>query len=81
MTQLKRLAAHLGSGKHITPLEAKEVYGISRLAARVWDLNSIFLYPIVDRELRKDEAGKRYARYSVAHKGDQKMLLEIAKEQ
>jgi hypothetical protein len=63
-SQLRLLAAHLASGKTISPAEARAVYGIDRLAARVRDLRERFL-PIATTA-RVDARGKRYARYKVA---------------
>lgn len=63
MSQLQSLARHLSKGKSISPVEAKEVYGITRLAARVHDLQP---YGWVVSTLHRDEAGKKYARYQAA---------------
>lgn len=40
MTQNERLLNHLLTGKTITPLEALGVFGIYRLAARVYELKA-----------------------------------------
>lgn len=79
MTQLGRLVEHLSEGKSITPLEAKEVYGITRLAARIHEARSYLNYPgLIARELRTDEAGKRYTRYWAASPKARKYLRELA---
>lgn len=67
--QAKTVLAHLrGDGqrrppKHITPMEAMTVYGISRLAACIRELR-VAGYSI-HTMLRHDEAGKGYARYTM----------------
>lgn len=62
MTQLQNLATHLLDGKSITPMEAKEVYGITRLAARIHEIRC-FTKTEIRSELFHDEVGKRYAKY------------------
>ena len=61
-SQVKRLEEYLNRYDYITPLIAKQVLGIERLAARIYDLKKT-LYPI-SKETRKDMSGRRYTRYS-----------------
>jgi hypothetical protein len=66
-------------------MEAKQVYGIERLAARVYDLHSV--RPPLDyneghgvlTESRSDEAGKRYTSYRVLCKQCRVELRDYAK--
>jgi len=52
---------HLESGKSISPMEARTVYGIERLSARIHDLvNRGLDIEAIDR---MDTAGARYTRY------------------
>jgi hypothetical protein len=81
MSQLRKLALHLGRGKSITPMEAKQVYGIERLAARVYDLNGLWHSPLlmVEAERRVDEAGRRYTSYWASWSKARKVLRAYAK--
>ena len=58
--QVDVLAAHLRAHKSISPAEAKQVYGIERLAARMLELKGVVNYRA---ERRTDPMGKRYTRY------------------
>lgn len=40
MTQNERILAHLLSGRTITSKEAYDLYGCTRLSARIWDLRN-----------------------------------------
>lgn len=62
--QARTVLLHLEKRGSISPLEAQGTYGITRLAARIHDLKQAG-YP-VKAEMRKDAAGKPYARYHVA---------------
>lgn len=59
--QARKVLLHLEKHKSITPLEAFGVYGIFRLAARIWELRKI------GKEIAtvhmNDDNGKPYARY------------------
>lgn len=64
MTQKQTLLRHLKRRKTISSFEALMVYGIARLASRIdelrqegWDIETI---------MKRDETGKRYARYRLA---------------
>lgn len=59
--QAKRILLHLEKHKSITPLEALGVYGIFRLAARIWELRGIGKK--ITTVYMKDDNGKPYARY------------------
>jgi hypothetical protein len=62
--QAKLVLAHLGRRKSITPLEALGTYNISRLASCINEMRRVGYS--VRTELRKDERGHGYARYSLA---------------
>lgn len=60
-TQTKVIKAHLEEGKTINAMEALICYGCFRLAARIKDLKDSGM--IIDKEMKQDENGKRYAMY------------------
>lgn len=62
--QSKTVLRHLKKLGDITPAEALIVYGISRLAACVYDIRKIG-YPVY-KEMRQDAQGHKYARYTLA---------------
>ena len=51
-SQVEMVRKHLDSGRYIDPIIAFKLYGISRLAAVIEKLQSIY-YPIQDRKLFK----------------------------
>lgn len=57
----RKVLAHLFRRGSISPIEAQVSYGLTRLAAAVHELRNSG-YPI-RTDLKKDEAGHRYARY------------------
>jgi hypothetical protein len=59
--QARKVLLHLEKHKSITPLEAFGVYGIFRLAARVWELRKIGKE--IATVYMTDDNGKPYARY------------------
>lgn len=61
MTQNARILAHFQSGRSLTGLEALNLFGCSRLAARVGDLIADG-HP-VDGEMVTVASGKRVKRY------------------
>lgn len=61
--QAKKVLLHLEKRGTISNLEAWATYGITRLAACVYDLREVGIE--IASDLRKDEAGKRYTRYSL----------------
>lgn len=61
-SQTQRILEYLESGKSISPLEALTVFGCTRLAARIYDIEEKFGIA-VDRIDRRDASGKRYSRY------------------
>lgn len=65
MTQTDAILEHLLSGKSITPLEALNLYGCFRLAARIKDLRKLG-YGIETKE--ETENGKRFASYWISNK-------------
>lgn len=60
-TQTKLIKAHLEDGKTINPMEALKSYGCFRLAARIKNLKDSGM--TIEKEMRQDENGKRYAVY------------------
>lgn len=60
-TQTKVIKAHLEEGKTINPMEALISYGCFRLAARIKNLKDSGM--TIEKEMRQDENGKRYAVY------------------
>jgi hypothetical protein len=61
--QARKVLAHLKSGKSISPLEARTVYSVERLAASIYDLKNAGY--LIEGVLKEDEAGHRYKRYSL----------------
>lgn len=61
--QTQTVLKHMQRRGSISPMEALISYGITRLAARIYDLRSAG-YDI-HTDLRMDESGKGYARYSL----------------
>lgn len=64
MTQVQTIVQHLQKAGSISPLEARHVYGIERLASRIDELRQSG-HSIVTR-IKRDARGKRYAEYSYA---------------
>lgn len=62
-TVLKHLEGRLGA---ITPMEALVSYGISRLAATIYEIRRAGHE--VNAKIKMDEAGHRYTKYSLAKK-------------
>lgn len=60
--QARKVLKHLKDGKSITPMEALVVHNISRLASCIEEIRNKAGYT-VNTELRRDDAGHRYARY------------------
>lgn len=67
-SQKRRLALHLAEGMSISPAEALKVYGIDRLAARIFDLKRSLAFAGLGGQIsmvvKRDPLGKRYARYT-----------------
>jgi hypothetical protein len=63
MSQEQQLIRHLKSGKSINPMQALNMYGIFRLAARVHDLQCKGY--LVNTTMVKRQ-GKRFAQYSLS---------------
>lgn len=61
MTQNQRVLNHLIDHGYITDLIARN-YGIRRLASRIHDLRTLYGVEIC-QEMRRDDAGARYAYY------------------
>lgn len=81
-SQAKRLVAHLLEVGSISPAEARQVYGIERLAARIHQLRllSIGLDVWLEVVPRVDREGKRYSRYQWHSDINQRAKNNIARE-
>lgn len=64
--QVRRILAHLESGKSITNNEAMLVYHIPRLSDCIFKLRNAGHK--ITMEMRKDEVGGKYARYTLDKK-------------
>lgn len=65
MSQKNKLLDYLQTVEsRITPLVAKQVLGIERLASRIHELRCDGW--VIDRCLKKDASGRRYASYEYA---------------
>jgi hypothetical protein len=62
--QARKVLAHLLAGKAITPQKAEMVYSVYRLASRINEIRKAGY--AVKTELRRDESGHPYGRYSLA---------------
>ena len=62
-TQEENILSHLESGKHLTPLDALELYGCFRLSARIFDLKKKG-YAIMMKSVTKND--KIFASYFMA---------------
>jgi len=60
-SQVSHLVEYLSTGRTISCVEARAVFGIERLASRIYDLKKMG-YPIIRVRLR-DAIGNRYSRY------------------
>ena len=63
MSQTSTVLAHLTRGSHLTPLEAIGLYGIYRLAARIYDLRTAGHK--INTVVKNDTRGRPYARYTL----------------
>lgn len=63
MSQKQTVLDHLLAGKTLTPMKARQVYRIERLAARIFELKKEG-HNIVCT-VKTDEAGKDYAEYRI----------------
>lgn len=59
--QSKTVLRHLRNHDHISPAQALIVYGISRLAACIYDLREAGY--VVGMEMKQDAQGHKYASY------------------
>ncbi len=60
-SQNKQIKAHLQSGKTLTAIQALEMFGCFRLAARIKDLKDSGM--IIDKAMVKNDNDKHYALY------------------
>ena len=63
MSQKQTVLRHMRNGKHITPLEAVGLYGIFRLAARIFELRQDGIE--IDTKVVTSPTGLPYARYTL----------------
>lgn len=63
-SQCDRILEHMSHGRTLTPIEALELFGSFRLAARIEQLRS--RGHLIDCELI-EENGKSFARYSIKY--------------
>jgi hypothetical protein len=75
---LRLLAEHLADGMSISPLEARQVYGIERLSARVHELST--RVTSIAREARRDALDRRYTRYYASSTFDRQLLRISARD-
>lgn len=61
MTQRETIVEHLDKFGSISPLEARHVYGIERLASRIDELRQAGA--AITSTIKRDARGKRYAEY------------------
>lgn len=62
--QARKILSHLKQGRTISPLEAQTVYGVFRLAASIYEIRQAGYR--INAQNKQDEAGHKYARYSMA---------------
>ena len=63
MTQNNTLLNHMMTGRSISPLEALGLYGVFRLAARMFELKAMGVD--IQKKTKVDINGKQYAEYSI----------------
>lgn len=63
-SQNDKVLKHLKSGKTLSPLEALGIYGIYRLAARIFELREAGHE--ITADIKDDGQGRTYAEYSLA---------------
>jgi hypothetical protein len=63
MTQNDTLLNHMLTGRSISPLEALGLYGVFRLAARMFELKAMGVD--IQKVTKVDINGKQYAEYSI----------------
>lgn len=68
MTQNETILNHMMTGRSISPLEALGLYGVFRLAARVFDLKQMGVD--IQTRTKVDINGKQYAEYSINPNGE-----------
>lgn len=64
MNQRETILEHITRFGTISPLEARHVYGIERLASRIDELRQFGTD--IDTRIKRDAKGKRYAEYRFA---------------
>lgn len=83
-SQNRRLALHLAGGMSISPAEALKVYGIDRLAARIFDLKRHLAFSQltgrITMAVRRDPMGKRYARYTADARAQKNLEFLVSTE-
>ena len=64
MSQNQKILNHLKTGAHITPLEAMGLFGVFRLAARIFELRNQGYN--IETDVQSDGTGRTYSRYRLA---------------
>jgi hypothetical protein len=64
-TTLNKISSYLKVHGHITPVLARTVFHVERLAARIHELRAWYGMDISTKRVQ-DEAGKTYTRYVLA---------------
>lgn len=64
MSQKQQVLQHLRAGEHLTPLEAIGLYGIYRLAARIFELRAEG--HDIKSDVQYDTHSRPYARYTLS---------------
>lgn len=62
--QAKTILRHLKNHDHISPMKALGVYGISRLAACIYEIRRAGY--AVRAEFARDDAGHKYTKYALS---------------
>ena len=62
-SQNDKILSHLKAGRSISPLEAMGVFGIYRLAARIFELRQDG--HVIQKQIKDDGQGRTYAEYSL----------------
>ena len=63
MSQTNNILHHLDKHGYVTPAIARAVYGIERLAARIYDVRKLGVHVVAMD--RRDDRGHRYTEYAI----------------
>jgi len=62
--QARTVLTHMRNHDHISPMKALAVYGISRLAACIYEIRKAGYR--IDAQIKSDEQGHKYTKYRLA---------------